>query len=97
MARDEYAHDDHRYEPKYHEAACETQDVEGGIACGAEQRFIGNDLTVELPGLRRVVVCVETSSVFRLEPLAKAKTKPLTQAAKNNTFHGKDGPIIICS
>ncbi len=81
MARDEYAHNDHRYEPKYHKAACETQDGEGGMGCGAEERFIGNDPTVELPGLRRIVVCVEASSV-RVETASKGEDKAVNPSTK---------------
>jgi hypothetical protein len=82
MARDEYADDNHRYEPKYHKATCKAQDGEGGMACGAEERFIGNSLTVELPGLRRVVVCVEASSVVRVETAGTGKYKAVDPSGK---------------
>lgn len=82
MARDEYAHDDHRYEPKYHKAACETQDGEGGIGCSAEERFIGNDFTLELPCLRRVVVCEEASSVVCAETAGESEDKAVDPSGK---------------
>jgi hypothetical protein len=82
MEHDEYAHDDHRYEPKCHKAAGETPDGEGGKSCGAEERLIRNDLTVELPGLRRVVVCVEASSVVRVETAGKGEDKAIDPSGK---------------
>lgn len=98
MARNKYAHDNHRHEPKYHETSCKRRDGDGGVARGVISRTIDVIVTAIYVTTRGRIVSVRAVIVvISVERAAKGEYEAINPNNKEQYFHGEDSPVAVSS